>query len=259
MLPLDAGAYASRWRSRHPGEKALLALGLLVTAVVLPPWPGAALCGTAALVLLLGPAGVGARITWHAVQVPLGFVLLGAVPLLVTVGGDPWLAANPAGLVPAAELTGRAVAALLCLILFAATTPLADIVPRLTRLGVPPAITEIASLIYRLLFLLLDSARAVREAQATRLGFRTWRTSYQSLAGQRFQLRYVRRIHRRLVHPRADDPADSPDGDRTAFFTAEADDHGQRVGKLVEFDATATIFGGPSDVRTEDYISGRFG
>ncbi|MDN5859042.1 MAG: cobalt ECF transporter T component CbiQ [Pseudonocardia sp.] len=184
MLPLDAGAYASRWRSRHPGEKALLALGLLVTAVVLPPWPGAALCGTAALVLLLGPAGVGARITWHAVQVPLGFVLLGAVPLLVTVGGDPWLAANPAGLVPAAELTGRAVAALLCLILFAATTPLADIVPRLTRLGVPPAITEIASLIYRLLFLLLDSARAVREAQAVRLGFRTWRTSYRSLAGQ---------------------------------------------------------------------------
>ncbi|MDN5858421.1 MAG: phosphate ABC transporter ATP-binding protein PstB [Pseudonocardia sp.] len=47
--------------------------------------------------------------------------------------------------------------------------------------------------------------------------------------------------------------------DRTAFFTAEADDHGKRVGKLVEFDSTATIFGGPSDVRTEDYISGRFG
>ncbi|WP_214365985.1 phosphate ABC transporter ATP-binding protein PstB [Pseudonocardia sp. H11422] len=46
---------------------------------------------------------------------------------------------------------------------------------------------------------------------------------------------------------------------RTAFFTAEPDDHGKRVGTLVEFDDTATIFGNPGDRRTEDYISGRFG
>ncbi len=46
---------------------------------------------------------------------------------------------------------------------------------------------------------------------------------------------------------------------RTAFFTAEPDDEGNRVGKLVEFDDTKKIFSGPSDRRTEDYISGRFG
>ena len=46
---------------------------------------------------------------------------------------------------------------------------------------------------------------------------------------------------------------------KTAFFTAEADPHGKRVGKLVEFDETRTIFSNPSDKRTEDYVSGRFG
>jgi phosphate transport system ATP-binding protein len=46
---------------------------------------------------------------------------------------------------------------------------------------------------------------------------------------------------------------------KTAFFTAEADPHGKRVGKLVEFDNTRTIFASPNDKRTEDYISGRFG
>ena len=47
---------------------------------------------------------------------------------------------------------------------------------------------------------------------------------------------------------------------RTAFFTAKADETtGNRTGLLVEFDQTATIFGSPSDKRTEDYISGRFG
>jgi phosphate transport system ATP-binding protein len=46
---------------------------------------------------------------------------------------------------------------------------------------------------------------------------------------------------------------------RTAFFTAEADDHGNRTGQLVEFDTTSRIFSNPSDPRTEAYISGRFG
>jgi phosphate transport system ATP-binding protein len=48
--------------------------------------------------------------------------------------------------------------------------------------------------------------------------------------------------------------------DRTAFFTAKPDEGtGSRSGLLVEFDRTETIFSNPSDRRTEDYISGRFG
>jgi phosphate transport system ATP-binding protein len=46
---------------------------------------------------------------------------------------------------------------------------------------------------------------------------------------------------------------------RTAFFTAEADENGNRIGRLVEFDSTAKIFRSPGDPRTEAYISGRFG
>ena len=47
--------------------------------------------------------------------------------------------------------------------------------------------------------------------------------------------------------------------DRTAFYTAEADDDGKRVGKLVEYDVTERMFTKPSDPRTEGYITGRFG
>jgi phosphate transport system ATP-binding protein len=48
--------------------------------------------------------------------------------------------------------------------------------------------------------------------------------------------------------------------DRTAFFTAEADkDTGERTGLLVEFDRTDKLFTAPSDQRTDDYITGRFG
>jgi phosphate transport system ATP-binding protein len=47
--------------------------------------------------------------------------------------------------------------------------------------------------------------------------------------------------------------------DRTAFFTVEVSDEGSRTGTIVEFDDTQTIFTNPSDERTEDYVTGRFG
>jgi phosphate transport system ATP-binding protein len=48
--------------------------------------------------------------------------------------------------------------------------------------------------------------------------------------------------------------------DRTAFFTVEVNEAtGQRTGMIVEFDRTETIFTKPSDQRTEDYVTGRFG
>ena len=47
--------------------------------------------------------------------------------------------------------------------------------------------------------------------------------------------------------------------DRTAFFTAEVDEHGERHGRLIEMDWTKKIFTNPADSRTEGYVSGRFG
>ncbi|HEX2857748.1 MAG TPA: phosphate ABC transporter ATP-binding protein PstB [Propionibacteriaceae bacterium] len=46
--------------------------------------------------------------------------------------------------------------------------------------------------------------------------------------------------------------------DRTAFFTVDQRREG-RVGVLVEYDDTNTIFTNPKDSRTEDYVTGRFG
>jgi phosphate transport system ATP-binding protein len=48
--------------------------------------------------------------------------------------------------------------------------------------------------------------------------------------------------------------------DRTAFFTVNINDEvGERTGELVEFDRSEVIFTKPSDQRTENYVSGRFG
>jgi phosphate transport system ATP-binding protein len=47
--------------------------------------------------------------------------------------------------------------------------------------------------------------------------------------------------------------------DLTAFFSLEVLADGTRSGVLVEYDATEKIFTQPSEKRTEDYVTGRFG
>jgi phosphate transport system ATP-binding protein len=49
--------------------------------------------------------------------------------------------------------------------------------------------------------------------------------------------------------------------DMTAFFSVEnvSDESDHRQGVLIEYDQTSKIFTNPSDQRTEDYVTGRFG
>ena len=47
--------------------------------------------------------------------------------------------------------------------------------------------------------------------------------------------------------------------DMTAFFSVEVHEDGRRNGLLVEYADTRKIFTNPSDKRTEDYVTGRFG
>ncbi|MFD0803720.1 CbiQ family ECF transporter T component, partial [Streptomonospora algeriensis] len=96
---------------------------------------------------------------------------------------------DPAGPAHAAEVTGRAAAAVCCQLLFAFTTPLADLLPRLTRIGLPSALVEMVALIYRMLFVTLDSARRIQTGQAGRLGYvdrRAWVRSVGSLGAALF-------------------------------------------------------------------------
>lgn len=184
MLPIDAAAHSSRWRRRHPVDKAVLGLGLTVLAVALPPWPGAALVLIAALGLLLGPARVPTRTLWRAYRVPLGFCVTGALALLVQLGGpDGFVALADGGPARAGGLLLRTSAASLGVLLFAFTTPMSDLLPRLVKAGVPAPVADVALVTYRMSFLLLDSMSRIRQAQAARLGHTTRAATWRSLAG----------------------------------------------------------------------------
>ena len=177
-LAVDDAAWASAWRRRSPGDKLLLCGGLVLCALVLPAWPGSLLVGLTAVVLALGPARVPARTFARAVRWPAAFIAVGALSAVVTVdGGLGWA---PDAAATAGSLVGHAVAGSAAVLLLACTTPMSDLLPALQRLRVPAAVTEVASVTYRLLFVLLDSLRTIREAQTARMGRSSVRSRLRS-------------------------------------------------------------------------------
>jgi cobalt/nickel transport system permease protein len=177
-LAIDDAAWASAWRRRSPADKLLLTVGLVVTALLLPAWPGSLLVGLAAVVLALGPARVPARTFGRAVRLPLAFIGIGALTAVVQVGdGLGWA---PDAAATAGSLVGHAVAGSAAVLLLATTTPMSDLLPALQRARVPAAVIEVAGVVYRMLFVLLTSLTTIREAQTARMGYATVRGSYRS-------------------------------------------------------------------------------
>lgn len=178
-LAVDDAAWRSAWRVRSPVDKLLLCAGLVLCALVLPPWPGALLVGATAVGLALGPARVPAGTFLRAVRWPMAFLAVGALTAVVTLdGGVPGWAPDAAA--RAGNLVGRALAGTAAVLLLATTTPMSDLLPALRRLRVPDAVVEIASVTYRMLFLLLAALGSVREAQTARMGWSSAGRSYRS-------------------------------------------------------------------------------
>ena len=178
-LAVDDAAWASTWRRRSALDKLLLCGGLVVCALALPAWPGSLLVGLVVVLLALGPAGVPPRTFGRAVRWPVAFIAVGALTAVVSVdgGGLGWA---PDAAARAGSLVGHALAGSAAVLLLACTTPMSDLLPALQRLRVPAAVTEVASVTYRMLFVLLDSVRTIREAQTARMGHATVRGSLRS-------------------------------------------------------------------------------
>lgn len=180
MSPIDRVAYHNRWRHRSLAEKALFALGLITLVLVLPPFPAAPVAFLLAIGAAMFGARVPARLLVGLIAAPLGFLLPGAMMLVVTIGWDG-IGWSMTGLQEAATLVMRASASTAALVFLATTTPAPDLVRGLLALKVPRDLVEMALVTYRFIAVLGETASQMHAAQMARLGGRTARTRVRSL------------------------------------------------------------------------------
>ena len=173
----------NRWRHRHPGEKAALAGGMLLIAISLPP----GLITAMIAVLMALAALLGARVSWRrflgGVAVPAGFLFTGVLPILISLAWWPEhnLPSVKLNLSAAGEVINRGLAATTCLIFFATTTSISDILHLLRAARCPDFVLELMMLTYRFALALVQIARSVRLAQRLRLGYHSRTAGFRSL------------------------------------------------------------------------------
>ena len=201
MQAIDHYAWTNRWRNRHPAEKLLPAVSLLMLTLILPPLIIGPLVLAGATLATVYGAGIPLRTWLNVLALPAGFLLAGvpflAVSLDFTQGFS--LHFSPDGLRLALDTIVRALAAVSCLSFLTLTTPLVDWVPLLRRVGIPAGIVELILLVYRLIFVFAERALTGRQAQTARLGYSRPDRSVRSLgllAGNLFQrsLEQARRL-----------------------------------------------------------------
>lgn len=171
-VAIDDAAWASPWRRRRVEEKTLFSVGLILTALFSPPWPGCILVGIVALFCMLGPARIRPRLVLGALTAPVVFVLIGTLPVALEWHGFDRgmpLRVTHQSLVRSGTLAAHSLSGTLALVLLATTTPMVDLLGWMRGLRIPDPLLELANLTYRLLFLLLGTTFAIREAQKARL------------------------------------------------------------------------------------------
>lgn len=171
-IAIDDAAWSSKWRDQGLAGKVALSAGLLALSLLMPVWPTSIVIAFAVTILALGPAGTNPRVLRRALTAPLTFVGLSALAVAVSVTVDPSLslAVTKDSSLHALEVAGRAIAATMAVLLLSLTTPMTDLMSGLRRLGMPAGCVEVASLMYRMLFMLLDTTRTIRRSQVARLG-----------------------------------------------------------------------------------------
>ncbi|MCS7222052.1 MAG: cobalt ECF transporter T component CbiQ [Anaerolineae bacterium] len=210
---IDRYAYSNRIRTLDPAYKAGLALAVILLCLVLNrPAVGLLAVGWIAG-LLIGWAGVPAHTVLRVLLSEATFLALavGGVALSVGLGsvlpddarwswrlGPLWLSSSPAALELAATLISRALGCAAAMSFLSLTTPLVDLIDLARRLHAPPLLVDLATLIYRFVFVLLGTLEQMRIAQSNRLGYANFRRGMASAAllASRLWLEAYRRSQR---------------------------------------------------------------
>lgn len=138
--------------------------------------------------------------------VPFIFLIFGTLAMIVNLSkfpldayaipiGNWYLTGSKASILQAVCLVFSSLASVSCLYMLSFHTPMPEILDVLEKIHCPGLLIELMLLIYRYIFILSDTAAAIRTAQNCRLGYKDYRTSLRSF-GELCAVIFVRALKR---------------------------------------------------------------
>lgn len=191
IYTIDYYAYVSGMKHWNSKFKAIVAVAALLFCI------GADKVWVSVLVFL--PMSFltvfAGRFSWKnylaLLRIPLAFLLMGTAAIVIGLSPVPYgdayvsvlgyyLYLTKDGLWLAFRLILKAIAALSAMYMLVLSTPASEIICIFRRLHVPKIILELMNMIYRFIFVMMDTQCSMRLAAESRLGFWGFRTSCRS-------------------------------------------------------------------------------
>jgi len=194
MISIDQYAYLSKLKSQDPMVK--LVFCLMTIGVCL--WADSMIVAVLILIVMgwytVCKGGIPFFLWTRLMMIPSSFLMIGVVTIAIHASADPnvfmisipaagtYIGVSQNGLQSAARIFMKALGAVSCLYYLSLNTPMVDLLQALGKLGVPKLFTELMGLIYRFIFVFLETADRMVTAQKSRLGYESPRSGYRSLA-----------------------------------------------------------------------------
>ena len=198
-LQIDTLAYTNRLRWLAPEQKLLFAIALLIIAAFTHPLVQVLIAvwmSTWTIIYARIPSKIYFKLVYVA-----SFFWLTSLPALIINGvnisqlhlvqndsviglyiGSYYLYISVHGLQQGLTILTRAIASLSCLYFIMLTIPFTELLQVLRRVGFPVLLTDLLLLMYRFIFVLLNTASELWTAQQSRGGYCTFSIGMKSLA-----------------------------------------------------------------------------
>ena len=186
MRQIDRYAYNNRISRLDPAYKAGFSLLMILVCLIADRLPVSV--GMLSLVLCCSVflAGLPLKPTLKILAGESAFIFFSVLSIAVSISRSPTnelrliLARDSA--LAALNLLTRTIGCMSAMNFLSMTTPMTDLIDLMRRLCFPEIIIDLTTLIYRSVFTLFDCLERMVAAKEARLGFRSFRTSFRSVA-----------------------------------------------------------------------------
>ena len=192
MFSLDKYAYASRLMKRNPHEKLLFSITTMLICLTMNNIAVSVMVLMVMTWSILVKGGTPTRFYLRLLLIPSTFLFMTVLAIAFNYSNSPqqfvfsvkflnlYMGVTKGGIRISIGLFLKAIAAVSCLYYLSLTTPMIDVISSLKKLRVPSLFLELMSLIYRLIFVFIETSERIYIAQSSRLGYSNIKTGFRS-------------------------------------------------------------------------------
>lgn len=191
---IDYYAYASRLRKMNPVFKVLFSVAVLLLTICLDKPLVSIFVILSMGILTVIRGGVDFHDYCSLMTIPVAFMLMGSAAIAAGFSTKPigeynlnlhffYLYATSRSISQALFLILKAFGAVSAMFMLTLSTPSSEIISALRKLHVPKLIVELMNMIYRYIFIMMDTQRKMKNSAESRLGYCDFKTSCLSFGG----------------------------------------------------------------------------